>query len=418
MNRAKAAELLSKAVRHPAWKVPSWIVDTTDIAGSREDVLIEIAAEGAFEAGTRGLGYLGGRPLDAFRNRMHDQITGSKTEPQPDPRTPDSSQQPPPEPPIPGGVPDQAEGEAALDAKAGALEQFANAVAEGKDIAADGDLESRAFQEYESEYIPFFQRRAGQPAEAVKLLQESWQAGIFDPITALYDEIYAAVAETGLPPSQAHPKAEEQLRGELGPDLYARYRGSDYGVVPDLTAFEDFYMSRAGGNIQEATSLREADQAAGIENPIDTLYDRLHAQYENESPSVAQALAERDLRRELGEQLYEKYRTPEAPTTVADRVERAKDVADSVEPPTKGEQTDDAKTADTTTTESTTPPSTETSGKTTDTTDVDSTTDDGTPPPTEEAEQTPDDVDQEGGATKEADFIDCRGDDLVTLLMS
>ena len=341
-GRKKVAEFLSTATRHPLWRVPSGIVETADIVGAREEVYIELAAEGIFEGVTRTLGHIGGRPLDT--DITHDQLTGSKTEPQPDPRVPsDADAGVQPDPVTPGGVPDPREGAAALDAQASALEEVALAAAEGKEVSED--TRALAFAAYEAEYVPFFQRRAqDKPELAARLLQESWDAGVLDPIAALYDEIYAKVADTGLPPSKAHIEAEEQLRGELGPDLYKRYRGAEYGVIPDLSEFDDFYMDIADGNDAKAQELRQRDEEAGVQNPIDDLYDKLHAKYEGESPSEARAFAERDLRRELGEKLYDKYRTRQSKPTVADSVRKGEALADSVVSPIEGEKTDDTET--------------------------------------------------------------------------
>ena len=57
-NRARAGELLQKAVQHPAWKMPARGVEAADILGAREEFLSEIVGELMLEgavAGGRGL---------------------------------------------------------------------------------------------------------------------------------------------------------------------------------------------------------------------------------------------------------------------------------------------------------------------------------------------------------------------------
>lgn len=53
-NRARAGELLQKAVNHPAWKVPARGVEGADILGAREEFLSEIVGELMIEGAVSG----------------------------------------------------------------------------------------------------------------------------------------------------------------------------------------------------------------------------------------------------------------------------------------------------------------------------------------------------------------------------
>ena len=53
-NRARAGELLQKAVNHPAWRVPARSVEAADILGAREEFLSEIVGELMIEGAVAG----------------------------------------------------------------------------------------------------------------------------------------------------------------------------------------------------------------------------------------------------------------------------------------------------------------------------------------------------------------------------
>lgn len=70
VNRARAGELLQKAVQHPAWKVPARGVEAADILGAREEVLSEILGELMFEGAAAGGSALYDRAAPATKQEL------------------------------------------------------------------------------------------------------------------------------------------------------------------------------------------------------------------------------------------------------------------------------------------------------------------------------------------------------------
>ena len=296
-GRTAASQALTRAINNRGWQAANLGVDIADIAGSRDEVYLELAGEGGFEA--LGLGADATRSLIEYaQNRKLDQATGAKTAS--DTPTPDLEahmreldaylgrrQQ---------GSPDlesqfgdlqehlrtsEDESAAALDALASAREQSALSTAEEQiyqntqqadrenawrseferqhqqqtqiqgfeaadDAATQAQQQQQAsaeqaaatqaeLQEFGKQWMPFYSDQTGGGlSEAINLMTEEYQAGVRNPLEARYNQISEELRpQMGAAPAELHRETEKRLRRQIGEKWYREFRGEQTPTIEE-----------------------------------------------------------------------------------------------------------------------------------------------------------------------------------------
>lgn len=290
---APPGSFVSRAVRSPLWKVPSYTTQAADILGAGEEAHLEVLAEAGLEAiGTGGdfLRHLRSRHLfqgldpqaaeDAQTTEStveHDDLTGSRTAPGTQGLSPDAARTAARA--AADSAVESADAQVALDTatqqrqesldqqlrreawerilieseerEAAAAEQsrieqsfidqddaYTQQQATAEQAAADQVTAEAEQIEFTKQWLPFYADLAGgSQSEGIRLLNQEYAAGVRDPIAHRYDQIAAGLQpQMGVAPSELHREADRRLRQQVGEKWYNMYRGIDQRPTPQERA--------------------------------------------------------------------------------------------------------------------------------------------------------------------------------------
>ncbi|MCY3739937.1 MAG: strawberry notch family protein [Candidatus Poribacteria bacterium] len=290
---APPGSLVSKAVRSPLWKAPSYTTQAADILGAGEEAHLEVLAEGGLEAiGAGGdlVRHLRSRKLfqgldpqaaeDAQTTEStteHDDLTGSRTAPGTPGLSPEAARAA--DRAAADSAVESADAQVALDtatqqrqesldqqlrreawermlieaeareaaeAEQAAIEQsfidqddaYTQQQADAEQAAAEQQVSEAEKIEFTKAWLPFYADLAGgSQSEGIRLLNAEYDAGVRNPISHRYDQIAAGLQEQmGVVPSQLHQEADRRLRQQIGEKWYNIYRGIDQRPTPQQRA--------------------------------------------------------------------------------------------------------------------------------------------------------------------------------------
>ena len=290
---APPGSLVSRAVRSPLWKAPSYTTQAADILGAGEEAHLEVLAEGGLEAiGAGGdfIRHLRSRKLfqgldpqaaeDAQTTEStaeHDDLTGSRTAPGTQGLSPEAARAA--DRAAADSAVESADAQVALDtatqqrqtaqdqdlrreawermlieaeareaaeAEQSRIEQsfidqddaYTQQQAEAEQAAAEQQSAEAEQIEFTKTWLPFYVDLAGgSQSEGIRLLNAEYEAGVRDPIAHRYDQIASGLQEQmGVVPSQLHQEADRRLRQQIGEKWYNVYRGIDQKPTPQQRA--------------------------------------------------------------------------------------------------------------------------------------------------------------------------------------
>jgi len=290
---APKGSFVSRAVRSPLWKVPSYTTQAADILGAGEEAHLEVLAEAGLEAVGQGgdlVRHLRSQHLfqgldpqaaeDAQTTEStaeHDDLTGSRTAPGTQGLSPEAARTV--ERARADSAVESADAQAALDtatqqrqtsldqdlrrqawerilieaeereaaeAEQAAIEQsfidqddaYTQQQAAEAEAAAEQQTAEAAQIEFTKTWLPFYADLAGgSQSEGIRLLNQEYEAGVRDPIAHRYDQIAAKLQpQMGVAPSELHREADRQLRQQVGEKWYNIYRGIDQRPTPQQRA--------------------------------------------------------------------------------------------------------------------------------------------------------------------------------------
>ena len=312
-GRTAASQALTRAINNRGWQAANLGVDIADIAGSRDEVYLELAGEGGFEA--LGLGADATRSLIEYaQNRKLDQATGAKTAS--DTPTPDLEAH---MRELDAYLGRRQQGSPDLESQFGDLQEHLRTSEDESAAALDALATAReqsALSTAEEQIYQNTQQADRENAWRTELERQHQEQTRIQGFTAADDRATQ---------QQQQQQQAEQQQAEQAAATQAELQEFGKQWMP-------FYSDQTGGGLSEAINLMTEEYQAGVRNPLEARYNQISEELRPQmgaAPAELHRETEKRLRRQIGEKWYREFRGEQTPT-IAERVQRVSENAEKI----------------------------------------------------------------------------------------